>query len=396
MKRGPNSVAERVAERSLSLGLDFGGSNVKVEHPPREAVRDSRRAAAGTWLDAEIASVEDLISDPPAAVRDYLRDHRDAIWSIIAALEKEPPDWGDRGEEAIYSNETLLPTILLERILLSTALCEERDGEAIAASRALEASWSLGQPVASRPMAIEQLVSIAIQRLQAGVLRKMKEPPIPWINRLSGDQSWKGMLDALSPQSNSGEGFQKAIGRVYRAVVDRVRKLSPCDASRLTDDEIWRSVAAEVSTDANPAVRASAEEPPAGSEAQSGAESTEPVEDRRFYFKENLTNVMLPIRRSARLQIDRELTVKILELRLQASAAREKAWPKRLADDTSVCPDASYTYSRQGRQMEIRFAGTLGAPEGQTILPLTFHSGGPGFSPTPVSTPATTPTPETP
>jgi hypothetical protein len=155
------------------------------------------RAGVGAWLNSEIEQPDDSISEPPAALRDYLSDHREAIWNIVAALEKGFPDWGHRPNEVLWPTLTLLPTIMLERVLLVSALREAREGRPIDAERALEASWSLRAPVALPGNLLACLTAGHIGDWEGGVLRKMKASPVQWMTRMSGEKPWVELLDAF-------------------------------------------------------------------------------------------------------------------------------------------------------------------------------------------------------
>jgi len=395
--RGQNSVADALEERALTLGIDF---ERRPSDPPGASPTPSPERIAfgaarfGAWLKAEVERPDDTIAEAPAALREYLESHRDAIWGIVAVLEKGAPDWGEREGDDLWSMQVLVPTVTLERALLAAALMKEKDGDSIAASRALEAAWSLGRPTGARGFLIDRLTSIGIEKLQAGVLRKMREPSLAWMGRLS-EPSWTAILDALEretgPKSRmEASDFTKAVRRVYRATADHYRKLSACDASRQTDDEAWRAVSSEVATDPNPGIRGSAESPP---RPEGSAETEESSEEKRIYFKDDILSMVTPmVRRAARVAVDRELTLRILELRLDRSASRDGRWPERLVNAASgVCPEVSYAYSADGDAMEIRFDGKLAEPENQLTLPLSFRA---GKTSTKTATSVPTPTPE--
>jgi hypothetical protein len=389
-----NATADVLKRLGPRFDLDFDRDDKAGAHPTAEDIHAAPRTGYAAWLNAELARPDDRISEPPAAFRDYLQARRGDFWEIVAALEKAPPEWGERPGDVSWTFPNLLPTLLLERILLAVALCEELDGDPIAASRVLEASWSLGRSVVEGRFLIHQLLSVGISRLQAGALRKIPEPPLSWMNRLSSEESWTRMLDAVERESTPASGlsedaFQKALHRLARAVAENFRKLSPCDASKQTDEEVWRAVAGEVEMDPSPVVRSSSEEPPPTPTPSPGEESAEPREDQRFYFKDHLTNTTMAIRRAAKLAVDRELTVKILELRLESEASREKGWPANFAGTVShVCPGASYFYRMEGGEMEIRFDGAIESAGGEPVLPLAFHARAKAQL-----TPAPTPTP---
>lgn len=379
--RKPNATADDLQRLGLRFGLDFNLDDRGAPHPTAADARAASSTGYFAWLNSELARPDDAISDPPAAFRDYIQERHAALWEVVSTLEKGSPDWGEKRGDELWAFRTLLPTIQLERMLLSVALSEEHDGEAIAASRALEASWSLGRPAVEGEYLIHQLLGVGIAKLQAGTLRKIHAPSIAWMNRLSGEAPWTRMLDSVERESKPASGLEedavtKALRRLHRAVAANFRRLSPCDASRQTDDEVWRAVAGEVQNDPSPAVRSSAEEPPPTPTPEPGAAPSEPPEEQRFYFQRSLSDVTKAVRRGARLAVDRELTLKILELRMEAEASKDRKWPATLADTFShVCPGASYPYRRDGDGMEVRFDGTIDSGGGEPVLPLAFHTG---------------------
>lgn len=378
---GQNSVADLLQEQGLLLGIDFDRDNAKASHPAAEEVRALGRAGVGAWLNSEIEQPDDSISEPPAALRDYLSDHREAIWNIVAALEKGFPDWGHRPNEVLWPTLTLLPTIMLERVLLVSALREAREGRPIDAERALEASWSLRAPVALPGNLLACLTAGHIGDWEGGVLRKMKASPVQWMTRMSGEKPWVELLDAfledVSDRNRSAlteEPIKKAYRRAMSALVDALRKMSPCDAARLPDEEMWAPAARQI--DPNPQILNLAE----------------------FLQESIVPQVSSAVRRTAREVVGRELTLKILELRLEKAGASNHAWPKKLeAFASEACPGVTYAYSAGSGKMEIRFEGTIEAPEHGPVLPLEFRSGnGREATTTATAAPTTTPTPEAP
>ena len=119
------------------------------------------------------------------------------------------------------------------------------------------------------------------------------------------------------------------------------------------------------------------------------ASSQEIAESRRAYREMVLPNLLSAIHRVARLSVDRELTLEVLQLRLEKAGDPEGRWPERMLNAVSaVCPSASYTYRSDGSGMEIRFGGSIVDPPGGSVLPLSFRSEYPRPAP------ALTPLPE--
>jgi hypothetical protein len=377
-----NAAADAVVELSRALGIDFqardqaGDPKTKDREPVDETVYDL--AGPGAWLFAQVQVETDEISEPPAALQEFLRVRRDSLWSLIAALEKDAPDWGAPADSDFF-NGRISATIRLEKVLVATALAEEREGHRIDASRALEASWSLARSI-DKPLLIDQLLSVAIQKWQSGALRKMREPALQWLGRLSGDVLWSAMLEAVEAEGkrhpsesavSDGDPWSE-LGRIAPgAIATDFGKLSPCQASLLSGDEIWQMVDRDLSRTSSPEV----------------------LEVRNIYKSTFLPTVTNAVRRAARLSVDRELTLRILELRLEKEASRDNAWPPKLTDSQSeVCAGASYEYSTAKGGIEIRFDGAVEDSDTGPPLPLTFRTGAkasPSAMPTPSPAPLT-------
>ncbi|HEY2798209.1 MAG TPA: hypothetical protein VGK26_10000 [Thermoanaerobaculia bacterium] len=375
-----NSTADEVQRLGATFGADF--IRPAGEPPaPSAAARDFGASGVSRWLSDEVERSEESIGDVPPSVREYLDARSIALWDLVAVLEKGSPEWGDDEADASARMRPFLPTVRLEKVLLAAALRAQREGEPIDAGRLLEASWALGRPVSQRTTLIDKLLTIGIEKLQLGVLRRIPQPPIGWMSRLGEDRTWGGMLDAFDRETVRSVGdttldaFARARHRLFGAVVDRLRKLSACEASRQSDEEIWRDVSAVIEMDSHPGVRASGE-PPAG-EPTPDPDGPEPAGEQRLYFKrDELPFITSALRRAARSAVDRELTLRILELRMDRAASRDGTWPTRLVNPTSsVCPEASYAYSSNAGGMEIRFEGSVADPDATLVLPLTFRTG---------------------
>lgn len=385
-----NSTADQVQRLGPVFGADF--TRHEGEPPPAgAATKEFSQSGLSRWLSDEVTQPDESVGEVPSAVREYLDSHGSALWELVGILEKGSPDWGDDEADSTERLRPLLPTVRLEKVLLAAALRAQREGEPIDAGRLTEASWSLGRPLSERASLMDKLMTVAIEKLQLGVLRKISEPPISWMNRLSEDRTWGGMLDAFDRETMRSVGeatldaFASAQHRLFGAVVDRLRKLSACEASRQSDEEIWREASSVIEMDSHPGVRTSGERPP-GEPTPTGEETSG---DQRFYFKDDaLPMLTSALRRAARSAVDRELTLRILELRMDRAASRDKAWPARLVNPTSsVCPEASYAYSSSPDGMEIRFAGSVAEPEATLVLPLSFRAGKAKAKTTPTPTP---------
>jgi hypothetical protein len=368
-----NAAAEEVESLALALGLDARRSEPTAEHPARDDRDAYWRAGFGSWLDAQLKTSDDSIASPPAALQAFLERRQPTVWRIVAALERDTPQWDFERDEARARPERpeLLFCLSLGRVLLAAALVQERSGEHALAGDLLEASWSLSRSLAVQPDLTAQLVSLAMAQRLAGVLRKMSDPPIPWLDRMSGDEPRRALLDVLDSrvlpgrrgEADSVDQVLIARARAWQAATDRLRAFSPCEAARLSSEEVWRPAAEEIE-------RALAQ----------GADPS--LKTLSEIATPSLTSA---IRRADRLAVDRELTAKVLELRQEKAASRDGRWPEKFFDaDSRICPGEAYEYQARGGAMAIRFKGPIGDPGAPALaLPISFEARALRPTPTP-------------
>jgi hypothetical protein len=352
------AAADAVVEQSLALGIDFEMSGLGRSRAAREDMEALAKAAPGEWLDAQIQVADDSIAEPPKALRDFLSSRREPLWAIVATLEKGPPEWQATSADVLVPR--LMPWIRLHKILLATALSEERERRVADARRALEASWSLGRAFPGPNVLIARILGVAVERWQGGVLRKLRQPPLAWIDRLADDEPWRKLAEAiaaegrisdpsnLSPATDTMRAtlWAKAMANLAEALP----KIPPCDRDALSDANLWRHAAAAFQFEGSDEARAWE------------ASCKEIIQG----------NVASMIRRTARLRVDRELTLKILQLRLERAAAPDRKWPERADPGSRVCPGSTYRYGVEGDRVEIRFQGSVDTPEGGVVLPLGY------------------------
>ena len=344
---------------SRPLGIDFG-RQAEGGDPRADASQALSRAGVGAWLDAQIDDESAEIGDPSQALRDYLEleQNRDALWAVVAALERDQPEWGPLFGKDGYLVRPFLPVLRLERVLVAAALVEEKAGRPIEAGRLLEGAWVLARSV-SLPTNVTTLsIAISADRMTVGALRKMRSPPLQWTGRLSADGPWTRIVEALRVEGTwrreGADELEKRDSEIaaksYAAVADFLEKRTPCDPALGSDQDIWK-----------PATDALA------------AETNATKRSLRDFYKENMVGVFsVAIRRAARLEVDREMTLKILQLRLDKDASRDGSWPEKIDTTSAVCPGASYGYASTPESMTLRFLGTVEAPKG--ALPLAYRA----------------------
>lgn len=383
-----NATAEVLVEKAVVLGIDFAPAGDDVPRAVEEDVQAHSNAGAGAWLHSQLEVPDDSIAAPPEALTRYLTQRREVLGVIVAALEVEPPEWrrSEPSTEGTLPFPEVLPSIRLQKVLLAAALVEIREGREQEAERLLEASWSLQRPAADSPMMIFQIGSIAAARWQAGVLRKMTEPPLAWMDRLARGEIWRGMLEGIAGEASwfeknaaamsLGDPFVELSRKAPGATATALKKLSPCEAARLDDAGAFGLVEREMML----------------SSASGGAEI------REFYRDMWTPNVLSAVRRAARTALDQELTLTVMQVRLEKRGDSAGKWPPKLNNPVSVvCPDATYEYRASGSEMEIRLEAEMPSPDSHFVLPFSYRSAkADGVPPQPTQrpAPALTPTPE--
>ncbi len=374
-----NASAEELESLALALGIDFQRSQEDSTggRASKEDFNAYQRAAFGDWLNAQLAIADDSIGPPPADLREFLERRQNTVMRVVRLLGREVPEWDFDARDKTGVRPELFGAIRLGRLLVSAALVEERAGEHGLAGDLLEASWSLSRSFAGQTDLSGQIIALALEKLHTGALRKLAEPPFLWIGRLSGDEPRRAVIDAFEAsraESALPEESRLVLTRAWQAMTDPLRKLSPCELARLSDEDILTPGKEEIER-----------------WIQSGGD-----ENLRILFNVSMPNSLASIRRADRLLVDREMTKKILELRQEKAASREKRWPGKLVDDASqICPGTSYDYQSRGPAMSLRFRGSIDEPATGLSLPLFFEVRAPAVTPIPAPTrpPAVTPAP---
>jgi len=104
------------------------------------------------------------------------------------------------------------------------------------------------------------------------------------------------------------------------------------------------------------------------------------------------------LRRIDRLMVDRELSLRVLELRREKAASRDRRWPAILSKPGSkVCPEVSFVYEQKGGGMKLRFPGYAGDSDASgLVLPLSYEARSPEPTPEPAGPPTAVPAPRRP
>jgi hypothetical protein len=373
-----NSAAEEVDRLSIELGIDWATGD-QAEHPTKEDADAYSQAAVGTWLDSQLKTSDDFIAPPSLKLQQFLQNHQSPLWQLAGRLQRDVPDWGYDLRDRSPNRPELSLSMRVNRVLLAAALVEERAGHHVEAEQLLEASWSLTRAFSEFLDPLSQIILMAHSKMQAGALRKMSQPSFTWIERLSSDRLWRGRIESfesepfvqqLGSDLPLDEPFFEARVRGWRRVADNLREISPCKASKLSDEEIGHPIYEELSK-------------------VPGDGENDPEKTAQIFKDIAAPSLGQMLRRSASLAVDRELTAKILQLREEKAADRKSRWPEKLSiPESNVCPEASYEYQSRGLAMLIRFKGSVATPgEPALVLPLSFEARPPAPTKTPTRVP---------
>ena len=349
-KADANGPALHLESLAASLGIDLAPKDAPKRTRPTEDLA-AAYVAPGEYLDTQLSGSDERISPPPETVARFLAEHANALEEIQSVLLRSEPRWeidvtlGLRGPMA-----NVLGHIRLQRLLLTRALLESREGKPDDAVQTLEASWRLNEELASRPDLMSHLIVVAVARLQTGVLRKVDSPAWGWSDRLRDGKLFAGYLAALenecwsNPDLRDLTGEAGAFGRMLRRIADAYRQRDLCEWTRDSLDQVWQ--------DAHNAELA----------------------DMEVAFP----NLQESFFRWRRYLLDSELTALVLDARAERAASRRHLWPEKLLSvGVGVCPDRKWSY-RLGQNGTATLAVDGDAMEAGSAplrLPLTFTTG---------------------
>jgi hypothetical protein len=127
--------------------------------------------------------------------------------------------------------------------------------------------------------------------------------------------------------------YDRVYLSVKSALDEQLERHSPCQLAEATDEEIDESV----------------------KEAVAMGSSAEVREGGSILVSILVPNQLSAARRAARTEIDREMTLKVLQLRFEKDASPNGRWPDRLLDSTSAaCPAVEYAPTDPGSSSASR------------------------------------------
>lgn len=373
-----NAVALELERLTAGLGVTTAPrfSNRAEPAADREAAYDAVHRDLGAWTRAELGQRRRALAPAPRSLLAFLAARASELEAVRRHLERGiAPRWEmDLRSPHAAPVPNLLGHLKLARLLVADALIRIRDGDDATAGRDLEAAWTLLQSVADSPMLICQLIAVVEAREIAGAVRQMERPAAAWRARLTEHDFRGAFTTALKFEGwvwtqirdlNDFAGFTVLASRVLSAVAKPYVQYCLAEVS---DD--YRSRVANLEK-----LQAICDYDLASQHASLQ------VEVPRWNLVGGLVNPQVgdALDRLARLELDLELTVRLLDLE-QARRDAGGVWPDSLpgGDASTACPRDRWVYEVAGDglmtlafERETRWPkihGTL--PNGFTIGPL--------------------------
>ncbi len=343
-----DAVALELERLTAALGVKTTPrwSSRAVPAAERESAYDAVHKELGVWTKAQLSQTRRALAPAPRSVLAFLAARRSEFEAVRRHLERgTAPRWEmDLRTPYAAPIPNLSGHLNLARLLVADALIRIRDGDDGTAGRDLEAAWTLLQSVADSPILICQLIAVVEAREIAGALRQIERPAAVWQARLTEHDFRGAFTTAL-----------KFEGWVWT----RIRGLNDFAGFTVLASRVLSAVAkpyvqyclAEVSDDYRARV-ANLEKLEAIYDYDLASQHASlQVEVPRWNLVGGLVNPQIgdALDRLARLELDLELTVRLLDLE-QARRDAGGVWPDSLpgGDASTACPRDRWVYEVAG------------------------------------------------
>lgn len=326
------------------------------------------------YVERELEDPGTLVNPPPAEVEDFLASRAGVLEAVEAVLMAAPPPrWGEDGNRPWTTEPPRqLGLIHLGDWLAADALASEAKGDHERALRALEASHALAGALATRLELISQISAIALQQLQAGLVRKL-DPVGP---------QWRGRLQ----EAYSGATLRKAFAYEAYLYRERGRQMAEVPFYRKTTRNerlFWRTYGriwyrlsmADVAGRYLEEIRELDRLGPCAPDylgTPGAVARTLPWWNS--IGKMGMLNLGHFWERGIRLQVDAEFTARVLDLR-EARDRNGGAWPASVPGiGTSRCPGARFVYEVRDGAASLTFERQMKPTDrqGKITLPLRY------------------------
>lgn len=200
----PNQAALQLETLTAQLGINLLGLNISDRPQPNERQRQDFEAIKEDlqdFLDRQLESNSDRWEPLPANLRQYLQTHRPELTALRSQLLTNPlPQWEvmTSAPSVTQPVPSFAGLVHVQRLLILTALEQQNAGDTTSAITTWEASWQLQQALRDRPEFGSQLTAVIIAKIQAGGLRKMRDLPAQWQQRLLEHDYRQSFVTALN------------------------------------------------------------------------------------------------------------------------------------------------------------------------------------------------------
>lgn len=288
----------------------------------------------------------DRVEELPENVKNYLAAHQNDLNRLYESVRQNPPpEW----EADANQSRAMLPShaslhIRLHEIIALDALDKTARKQDRQALEALEASWKASEFLRRRPEALFQTINSIVSTTQNNVLRKIKDVPAEWRERLQ-----KPDYRALAAQSLELE---------FAAASLEIEPKSATALQKVRDNLLppFESAAALNQSEAGQETVA---------QFQSGGfcafDSSRDGEAKIVWWNPK-ARIMFPAthqiwRNFAVLLYDRELTEQVLRVReIERAAAQTGSLPQFAAIDSALCDGSRWIIERQNDgSLVVRF-----------------------------------------
>lgn len=375
--RDPNSDALTLETLTAPLGIDIATRSRESDDRPTKEDRGpfvAVKPAIGGYLKTQLRRAHRQIDPPPEALAAFLDAHRGELEALRQhLLHGSIPEWELQIEKlAAGPIPNLLGHIDLHKLLVTDALASAQAGNADVALADLEASWRLSRAVVRDPILITQLIRVSVARMQVGALRQLDRVPPIWLERLRGADHRERFLEAMRYEAWYWTQVVPPIGfisegpawkRVLEAVAKPYVRWCLTDVSERFRQRLENLAAVRIFCDNDLAAR--------------HADLNVPVPRWNFYGQFAVPNMASAVDRVARLELDIELTAKLLELDT-VRHENGKRWPQQFPgiEESAACPEDHWVYElTPDGAMTLAFSREISWPHQLgTILPSRFSA----------------------
>ncbi|MEW6212014.1 MAG: hypothetical protein AB1631_26900 [Acidobacteriota bacterium] len=191
-KEERNDSARRIDETISEI---IGTSVAIPEFTVAANYRDERDGVYYDYLDWHVYRSDGEVDEPPAEMKQLLSKHSASLERLYAFIDTSgPPRWEQNSSllvKAPFPDFTRLRNLF--KIITLDILAKTREGKNREAMSAFECAWKITEALGQRPEEISQILACAQAAALAGAMRKMKDVPADWQQRIT-DHSYRESL----------------------------------------------------------------------------------------------------------------------------------------------------------------------------------------------------------